>query len=165
MSKLSTCLWFDSNGEEAVKFYSSVFKGTKVLKIAKFGKNMPGTEGQVMTISFRMLGQNFLALNGGPSFKFTEAISLVVICKTQKEIDSYWKKLSADGGQTGQCGWLKDKFGLSWQVAPDMGKYLGNKSSGQLQAVMDVVMKSTKLDIKQIETAFKSAAPKKKKKK
>lgn len=158
MKKMSTCLWFDKNAEEAVKFYASIFKGTKILKVARYGKNMPGPEGQVMTVTFRMLGQDFMALNGGPIFKFNESVSLMVNCETQKEVDTYWKKLTASGGQESQCGWLKDKYGLSWQVVPSIvGKYVADKNPKKSQAVMEAIMKMRKLDIKQLQAAYKNA--------
>ncbi len=118
MQTITPFLWFDNQAEEAVKFYTSIFKNSKIKKIARYGEAGPGPKGSVMTIEYQLAGQEFLALNGGPHFKFTEAISLVVNCKTQAEVDYHWKKLSAAGGQEVQCGWLKDKYGLSWQIVP-----------------------------------------------
>lgn len=117
MQKITPFLWYDNNAEEAVSLYISVFKNSKITDITRYGDAGPGPKGSVMTIAFQLEGQDFIALNGGPMFKFTEAISLSVDCKTQQEVDELWEKLSA-GGQPGQCGWLKDKFGLSWQIVP-----------------------------------------------
>src|SRR5713226_9273584 len=117
MQKITPFLWFDNNAEEAMNFYTSVFKNSKIGRIVRYGDAGPGPKGTVMTASFELDGQEFVALNGGPQFKFSEAVSFVVNCETQDEVDTFWEKLSA-GGQKGQCGWLKDKFGLSWQVVP-----------------------------------------------
>src|SRR5437762_3730981 len=117
MQKITTFLWFDKQAEEAAKFYTSIFKSGKIKKVTHYNEALPDRAGQVMTVEFKLEGQDFVALNGGPEFKFTPAISLVVKCKTQKEVDRYWKKLSA-GGAESQCGWLTDKYGLSWQVVP-----------------------------------------------
>ena len=158
MPKITPFLWFDNNAEEAVKFYTSIFKKSKVLVVTRYGK--PGAaasgrpEGSAMTIAFELEGQKFVALNGGPYFKFTEAVSFVVNCKTQAEIDKFWKKLSA-GGKESQCGWLKDKFGLSWQIVPDnLGKILGSKDEAKTQRVMEALLKMQKLDIKTLQKAF-----------
>src|SRR5687767_4520429 len=117
MQKISPFLWFDDQAEEAANFYTSIFKNSKILNIARYGEVGPGPKGSVMTVAFQLDGQEFIALNGGPHFKFTEAISFVVNCKTQKEVDDLWEKLS-DGGEKVQCGWLKDKYGVSWQIVP-----------------------------------------------
>ena len=117
MEKITTCLWFDNNAEEAVDLYTSIFKNSKVLEVARYGEAGPGPEGSVLTMRFQLEDQEFMALNGGPQFKFTEAISLSVDCQSQKEVDELWEKLS-EGGSEDQCGWLKDKFGLSWQIVP-----------------------------------------------
>lgn len=154
MPKLTTCLWFDSEAEAAAKFYASVFKGTKIGAVSRYGEGAPGPKGKVMTVSFTMLGREFLGLNGGPIFKFTEAISLVVHCDTQKEIDAYWKKLTK-GGQESQCGWLKDKFGLSWQIVPkDIGKLMGGKNPEKSNRAMQAMLKMVKLDIKKLKAAY-----------
>jgi len=116
--KITPMLWFNDNAEEAVNFYTSLFPNSKILSIERYGAGGPGPEGSVMTASFQIAGQQFVALNGGPHFKFTEAISLVISCDSQEEVDRYWEKLTADGGEESQCGWLKDKYGLSWQVTP-----------------------------------------------
>ena len=116
--KITPMLWFNDNAEEAVNFYTSLFPNSKILSIERYGEAGPGPEGSVMTASFQLAGQQFVALNGGPHFKFTEAISWVIYCDSQAEVDHYWEKLTADGGEESQCGWLKDKYGLSWQVTP-----------------------------------------------
>jgi len=151
---ITPCLWFDANAEEAVKFYTSVFKNAKKGALTRYGEGAPLPKGTVLTISFKILGQEFLALNGGPQFKFTEAVSFIVNCKTQKEIDYYWEKLSAGGGQKSQCGWLKDKFGLSWQVAPSelLSKMLTDKK--RAGAVFQAIMPMKKLDIKTLKEAY-----------
>lgn len=116
--KITPMLWFDDKAEEAANFYTSVFPNAKILHVARYGEGAPAPEGSVMTASFQIAGQEFVALNGGPHFKFNEAISLVINCDSQEEVDRYWEKLIADGGEESQCGWLKDKYGLSWQVTP-----------------------------------------------
>ena len=116
--KITPMLWFNDNAEEAVNFYTSLFPNSKILSIERYGEAGPGPEGSVMTASFQLAGQQFVALNGGPHFKFTEAISWVIYCDSQEEVDHYWEKLTANGGEESQCGWLKDKYGLSWQVTP-----------------------------------------------
>jgi predicted 3-demethylubiquinone-9 3-methyltransferase (glyoxalase superfamily) len=153
--KISPCLWFNDNGEEAANFYVSIFQNSKIGKISRYGKNAPMPEGTALTVAFELEGQSFLALNGGPHFKFTEAVSFVVNCETQKEIDEFWKKLSA-GGQEQQCGWLKDKYGLSWQIVPAKLSQLldGNDPQGAGR-VMQALMKMVKLDIDVLEKAYK----------
>jgi predicted 3-demethylubiquinone-9 3-methyltransferase (glyoxalase superfamily) len=158
MQKITPCLWFDDKAEEAMRFYVSVFKNSKVGRIARYGE--AGAEisgrpkGTVMTVTFQLDGQEFMALNGGPLFKFTEAISFVVNCKTQKEIDELWEKLSA-GGEKGVCGWLKDKFGLSWQIVPTvLGEMMQDKDSEKTNRVMQVILQSKKLDIKRLKQAY-----------
>ena len=116
--KITPMLWFDDKAEEAANFYTSIFPNSKILSVARYGDGAPAPAGSVMTASFRIAGQEFVALNGGPHFKFNEAISLVINCDSQEEVDRYWEKLTADGGEESQCGWLKDKYGLSWQVTP-----------------------------------------------
>jgi predicted 3-demethylubiquinone-9 3-methyltransferase (glyoxalase superfamily) len=158
MQKITPCLWFDSNAEEAAKFYTSVFKDSKIGKISRYGKE--GHEihgkpaGSVLTVEFELNGQTFTALNGGPLFKFSEAISFQVYCSSQKEIDYYWEKLS-EGGAQGQCGWLKDKYGLSWQVVPTaLGKMLQDKNAEKSERVMKALLQMRKLDIKTLREAF-----------
>lgn len=150
MEKISTCLWFESNAEEAAKFYTSVFKNSKMGKITHYNgdsaKASGMQEGSVMTVTFELEGRNFMGLNGGPVFKFTEAISLMVSCDTQEEIDYYWEKLTSGGGEESMCGWLKDKYGLSWQIIPaDLADLM--KDPARAQRVMAEVLKMKKLDI------------------
>jgi predicted 3-demethylubiquinone-9 3-methyltransferase (glyoxalase superfamily) len=154
--KITPFLWFNDNAEEAVKLYSSIFKGCKTLAVTRYGDAGPGPKGSVMTIAFQLEGQDFTAINGGPHFQFTEAVSFVVNCETQQEIDDYWNKLTADGGKESMCGWLKDKFGLSWQIVPaGMGKYLSDKDPKRSQRVMAVVMKMKKPDLDALERAYR----------
>jgi len=151
-------LWFDDNAEEAVKFYVSIFKNSKIGRMTRYGeegaKVSGRPEGTVMTIAFQLEGQAFAALNGGPHFKFTEAISLVVNCKTQKEVDELWEKLS-EGGEEGQCGWLKDKYGLSWQIVPTvLSKMLQDKDPKKSERVMQALIQMRKFDIKRLKQAY-----------
>lgn len=151
--KITTFLWFDNNAEEAVKFYVSVFKNSKITGTALNGEEGPGSKGTPLTISFELDGQEFTALNGGPQFKFTEAMSQVVHCQTQEEVDYYWEKLSA-GGEKVECGWLKDKFGLFWQIVPDvLLELIQDKDQQKADRVMKAMMKMKKLDIKGLEQA------------
>lgn len=155
MSKITPFLWFDNQAEEAMNFYTSIFKNSKVGKVARYGDAGPGPKGSVMTASFQLEGQEFIALNGGPHFKFTEAVSFVVNCDTQEEIDYYWKKLTADGGQESQCGWLKDKFGLSWQIVPAvLSKLLSDTDAKRSQRVMQALMPMKKLVIEDLQNAY-----------
>jgi predicted 3-demethylubiquinone-9 3-methyltransferase (glyoxalase superfamily) len=156
MSKLKTFLWFDGQAEEAAKFYCSVFKNSKVGKVARYPEGTPGKPGSVMTVEFSIEGQDFVGLNGGPEFKFSEAVSLAISCENQRELDDYWNKLVAGGGKPIQCGWLKDKYGFSWQVVPkQMGSWASDpKVSGK---VMAAVMKMVKLDIATLERAAQGA--------
>lgn len=152
--KITTFLWFDNNAEEAAKFYVSVFKNSRILKTTRYPEGSPSPAGTVMTVEFELDGQEFIALNGGPHFKFTEAISLVVHCKTQQEVDYYWEKLTADGGQESQCGWLKDKYGLSWQITPDvLLNFWSEGDPAQAQRVMQAMLGMKKIIIKDIEAA------------
>jgi predicted 3-demethylubiquinone-9 3-methyltransferase (glyoxalase superfamily) len=157
---IKPCLWFDSNAEEAAKFYTSVFPKSKIGKIARYddesAKRMGRPQGSVLTVEFVLGGRPFFALNGGPVFKFTEAISFSVSCETQREVDYYWKKLSA-GGQESQCGWLKDKFGVSWQIVPSiLGKYLTDRDPEKAARVMHAMMQMGKLDIKKLKQAYQA---------
>jgi len=157
MQKITPFLGFNDDAEEAVKFYSSIFKNSKIRKIARYDKAGEKAAGQpagsVMTIEFEIEGQEFIALNGGPHFKFTEAVSFVVSCKTQSEVDYYWKKLSA-GGKEVQCGWLKDKFGLSWQIVPTiLGELMSDKDPAKSERVMEAMLKMVKLDINKLKAA------------
>jgi len=158
MQKITPFLWFDDQAEAAVRFYTSIFKNSKILNVARYtesGAKASGRKkGSVMTISFRLNGQDFTALNGGPIFKFTEAISFVVNCKTQAELDHVWKKLSA-GGRDIQCGWLKDKYGVSWQVVPEiLGKLMSSQDPTKSQRVMQAMLSMVKLDIKKLKAAY-----------
>lgn len=159
MLKITPCLWFDDKAEEAVNFYVSVFKNSKIGRVARYGeagaKVSGRPKGSVMTATFEIDGQEFMALNGGPHFKFSEAISFIVNCKTQKEIDELWEKLSA-GREKGVCGWLKDRYGLSWQIVPTvLGKMTQDKDSERTNRVMQAVLQMSKLDIKRLEQAFR----------
>ncbi len=155
MQKITPFLWFDNNAEEAINFYTSVFKNSKIINTARWGKAGPGPEGSLMTATIQLEGQDFMLLNAGPMFKFTEAISFFVNCKTQEEVDYYWEKLTADGGQESQCGWLKDKYGLSWQIVPDvLGSLLNGKDAGKSGKAMQAMMKMRKLDIAALQKAY-----------
>ena len=160
MQKISPCLWFDDNAEEAVKFYLSIFKNSKVGNVTRYGKEgyeiHKKKEGSVMTIDFEIEGQKFLALNGGPIFKFNEAISFQIYCDTQEEIDYYWEKLTEGGDKNAQvCGWLKDKFGVSWQVVPiALIKMLQDKDSKKTERVMKAMLQMKKLDIDALSKAY-----------
>ncbi|HEX6043661.1 MAG TPA: VOC family protein [Pyrinomonadaceae bacterium] len=151
--KITTFLWFDNNAEEAAKFYTSVFKNAKIVNTTHYGNSGAGPADRVMTVDFELDGQKFVALNGGPHFKFTEAISLMVNCDTQEEIDYFWEKL-AEGGQHVECGWLKDKFGLSWQIVPSaLPELLDGADQQKVDRVMQAVMKMKKLDIEEMKKA------------
>lgn len=155
MQKITPFLWFDSNAEAAVNHYLSIFENSKIGSILRCGDAGPGPKGSVLTIAFQLEGQEFIALNGGPVFKFNEAISLSVDCKTQTEVDELWEKLSA-GGEKGQCGWLKDKFGLSWQVVPSaLVEMLQDKDAAKSARVMAAMMHMNKIDIETLKRAFK----------
>ena len=162
MEKITPFLWFDNQAEEAVKFYTSIFKNSKVGSITRYdeaGAAASGqTKGSVMTASFNLNGQDFVALNGGPIFKFTEAISFVVNCETQEEVDHYWEKLSEGGDEKAQmCGWLKDKYGLSWQIVPTiLNKFLGDKDAKKTQRVMQAMLQMKKIDITGLKKAYDS---------
>ena len=154
MQKIMPCLWFDSQAEEAAKFYVSIFKNSKIGRISRYGEAGPGPKGSVMTVEFQLEGQDFIGLNGGPHFKFTEAISLSVDCKTQEEVDQLWEKLS-EGGEKVQCGWLKDKYGLSWQIVPGvLSEMLADPDPAKSRRVMESMLKMKKLDIKALERAY-----------
>ena len=153
MQKITPFLWFNDQAEEAANFYISVFKNSKLDDVVRNGENGPGPKGSALTASFTLDGQQFVALNGGPHFKFTEAVSFVISCQDQEEIDYYWQKLS-EGGEESRCGWLKDKYGLSWQVVPAaMGKLLSNPDPEKSKRTMQALMKMNKLDIAALENA------------
>lgn len=155
MQRISPCLWFDFNGEEAAKFYVKIFKRSKIVSISHYGEGEPGPKGKVMVVYFKLDGQDFIALNGGPQFPFTEAISLSIECKTQKEVDDYWRKLLRGGGKEVQCGWLKDKFGVSWQIVPEMLPRLSrSKNKKKVASLRQAMLKMVKLDIKKLQQAF-----------
>jgi|SRR5579872_418212 len=154
MQKITTFLWFDDKAEEAAKFYVSLFRNSKLGTVARYPDGGPGPKGAVMTVNFQLEGQEFIALNGGPLFKFTEAISLFVNCETQKEVDDLWEKLSA-GGAKSRCGWLKDKYGLSWQIIPTaLGKLMGDKDPAKSSRVMQAMLQMDKLDIQGLQRAY-----------
>ena len=154
MLKISPFLWFDTQAEEAAKFYTSIFKNSKIVKIARYGEAGPGPKDSVMTVAFTLDGQEFTALNGGPHFKFTEAISFIVSCSTQEEVDTYWEKL-VEGGKESQCGWLKDKFGLSWQIIPTaLGEMLSDADQKKAKRVMEAMLKMKKIDIAALKKAY-----------
>lgn len=154
MKKITPFLWFDNQAEEAMNLYVSIFKNSKVLSVTRYGEAGPGPEGSVMTAAFQLDGQEFIALNGGPHFKFTEAISFSVNCETQEEVDELWEKLS-EGGEKGRCGWLKDKYGLSWQVNPTvLGEMLQDKDPAKAKRVMEAMLQMDKIDIKTLKQAY-----------
>jgi predicted 3-demethylubiquinone-9 3-methyltransferase (glyoxalase superfamily) len=156
--KITPFLWFDGKAEEAANFYVSVFRNSKILKIARYGEAGPGPKGSVMTVVFSLDGQEFIALNGGPNFKFTEAISFSVDCKTQAEVDEFWEKLSA-GGEQGPCGWLKDKYGLSWQVNPSvLGEMMTDPDPAKSKRVMEAMLQMKKIDIAGLRRAYEAGA-------
>jgi predicted 3-demethylubiquinone-9 3-methyltransferase (glyoxalase superfamily) len=158
MPKITPFLWFDNNAEEAMQFYTSIFKNSKISDVTRYGDAGPGPKGSVMSATFELEGQKFMALNGGPHFKFTEAISLFVSVDTQHEVDELWEKLSA-GGQKSRCGWLKDKFGLSWQIIPKaLGELLGDKDPRKSQSVMHAMLQMHKIDIARLKEAYAQAA-------
>ena len=157
--KITPFLWFNNQAEQAVKFYTSIFKNSRIGKISRYNKAAEKVSGRkagsVMTVEFQLEGLDFVALNGGPLFKFTEAISFVVSCKDQKEVDYFWRKLSA-GGKEIQCGWLKDKYGLAWQIVPTaLGELLSSKDSVKSRRVMEAMLKMVKLDVRKLQAAAK----------
>ncbi len=154
MPKITPFLWFDHEAEEAAKFYVSVFKNSRITSLNRYGEGAPMPKGSIMTVAFELDGREFIALNGGPLFKFTEAISLSVACSTQEEVDDYWQKLT-EGGQEVQCGWLKDKYGLSWQVTPTiLGKLLADPDPQKSKRVMQAMLKMKKIVIADLQRAY-----------
>jgi predicted 3-demethylubiquinone-9 3-methyltransferase (glyoxalase superfamily) len=157
MQKITPCLWFDTEGEEAARFYTSVFPNSRIVEIARYGSAGPRPEGMVMTVSFELDGHSFVALNGGPEFTFSEAISLQVDCETQEEVDMFWTKLS-EGGEEGPCGWLKDRFGLSWQIVPTvLPRLLADPDREKSQRVMAAMLNMKKIEIDELERAAAAA--------
>ena len=157
MQKISPFLWFDSQAEEAANFYVSLFDDAEITNVATYPEGTPGPAGQVMTVSFRLAGQEFTALNGGPEFTFTEAVSFYVRCKDQDEVDHFWTQLT-EGGEESQCGWLKDRFGLSWQIVPDrLGELLSDPDPARSQAAMQAMLQMSKIEIKTLEDAANAA--------
>ncbi|MEV1247414.1 VOC family protein [Nonomuraea sp. NPDC050022] len=153
MQKITTFLWFDNQAEEAAAFYTSLFEDSRILEVQRYGDAGPGPAGTAMTVSFELAGQRFVALNGGPEFAFTEAISLYVDCASQEEVDELWAKLT-EGGSESQCGWLKDRWGLSWQIVPKvLPELLGNPDPAKAQQVMKAMLGMRKIDIKALEEA------------
>jgi len=154
MQKITPFLWFDNQAEEAANFYVSVFKNSKIVNVSRYGDAGPGPSGTAMSVTFELAGQPFIALNGGPQFNFTEAISFLINCKTQREVDALWKTLSA-GGEKSRCGWLKDKYGLSWQVIPTaLGEMLRDKNRKKSQRVMQAMLQMEKIDIARLKQAY-----------
>jgi predicted 3-demethylubiquinone-9 3-methyltransferase (glyoxalase superfamily) len=158
MQKITPFLWFDNNAEEAAKFYTSIFKNSKIIDIAHYRESAAAASGSpkgtVMIVSFDLEGQQFMALNGGPVFKFSPAISFLVNCETQEEVDDLWKRLS-EGGEQDQCGWLKDKFGMSWQIVPNvLGEMLQDKDAKKSERVMEALLQMKKIDIQDLRKAY-----------
>jgi predicted 3-demethylubiquinone-9 3-methyltransferase (glyoxalase superfamily) len=153
MNEITPCLWFDTEGEDAAKFYTSVFPNSRIVDVARYGEAGPRPAGTVMTVTFELNGTKFVALNGGPDFTFSEAISFQVSCRNQEEVDTFWSKLSA-GGEEGPCGWLKDKFGLSWQIIPNaLPELLSDPDREKSQRVMEAMLKMKKIEIRTLEEA------------
>ena len=156
--RISPCLWFDGQAEEAANFYVSIFNNSRITAVSRYGEAGPGPKGSVMVIGFELDGQTFTALNGGPAFKFTEAISMIVHCETQAEVDDYWEKLSV-GGQPGRCAWLKDKFGVSWQIVPTaLVELLRDKDVAKSARVMQAMFGMTKINIAGLRRAYEGKA-------
>ena len=156
MQKITPFLWFDSQAEEAATFYTSLFKNSRITGISRYGEAGPGPKGSVMMVNFELDGQSFMALNGGPIFKFTPAISLFVNCETQEEVDSLWENLSA-GGEKSRCGWLTDKYGVTWQIIPTiLGKLMGDPEQKKAGQVMKAMLQMDKIDIKRLEEAYRA---------
>jgi predicted 3-demethylubiquinone-9 3-methyltransferase (glyoxalase superfamily) len=157
MQKITPFLWYDGRAEEAINFYVSIFKNSKIIHMSRYPEGDHPFAGKVISGVFEIEGQTYYALNGGPQFKFTEAISFFVDCKTQEEVDDLWERLS-EGGSKSQCGWLKDKFGLSWQIVPSLlSKLMGDKNPAKAQSVMQAMMKMTKLDMALLQEAYDNA--------
>jgi predicted 3-demethylubiquinone-9 3-methyltransferase (glyoxalase superfamily) len=156
VQKITPFLWFDNNAEEAANLYVSLLPDSKILSVSRYGEAGPGPKGSVMTVEFQLAGLRVMALNGGPHFKLTEAFSLMVNCESQEEIDRLWGKLTSDGGQESQCGWLKDKYGLSWQIIPSrFNQMMQDKDPQRSQRVMQAMLKMKKFDIARLEEAYR----------
>ena len=154
MQKITPFLWFDHHAEEAANLYVSIFKNSRIVNVSRWGEGGPVPKGAVMSVTFELNGQEFMALNGGPTFSFSPAISFFVKCETQQEVDEFWEKLSA-GGKKERCGWLKDKFGISWQIIPNtLGKYLQDKDPAKSKRVMHAMMQMDKIDIQGLRQAY-----------
>ena len=154
MQRIMPCLWFDDQGDQAARFYTSIFKNSRIDTVSHYGEGGPRPKGSVLTVKFRLDGQEFLALNGGPQFKFTEAVSFIVSCETQEDVDRLWEKLSEGGAQV-QCGWLKDRYGLSWQIVPTiLGELIGDPDPARANRVLQAMMGMKKLDIKGLQEAY-----------
>jgi predicted 3-demethylubiquinone-9 3-methyltransferase (glyoxalase superfamily) len=157
VKKIRPFLWFDDKAEEAAKFYTSIFKNSKIHNVSRYGDAGPGSEGSVMSVTFELEGQEFMALNGGPIYHFTPAISFFVDCKTQQEVDDLWNRLS-EGGEKSRCGWLSDKYGLSWQIIPSaLGELMGDDDENKSSAVMKAMLEMDKIDIKGLQEAYDKA--------
>jgi predicted 3-demethylubiquinone-9 3-methyltransferase (glyoxalase superfamily) len=157
MQKITPFLWFDGEAEEAARFYASIFENSKIQSITRYGDAGPGKKGTVMSAAFQIEGQNFIAINGGPQFRFSPAVSFLVSCETQQEVDKLWEKLS-EGGEKQRCGWLKDKFGLSWQIVPSLlGEMLRDKDAEKSRRVMEAMLQMDKIDIAILQRAYEQA--------
>ncbi|CAD6519224.1 VOC family protein [Paraburkholderia sabiae] len=155
MDKIATCLWFDGNAEEAVQFYTGIFKNSSIGDVTRYGDSVPSKAGEVLTITFHLEDREFVALNGGPQYTFSPAISMFVKCETQEEVDTLWDKLLEGGGSPVQCGWLTDRYGMSWQIVPTvMMKFLTGKDPAKTKRAMDAMMQMVKLDIAKLEAAY-----------
>jgi predicted 3-demethylubiquinone-9 3-methyltransferase (glyoxalase superfamily) len=155
---ITPCLWFDTEGEDAATFYTSIFPNSRIVEVARYGEAGPRDAGTVMTVVFELDGQRFLALNGGPEFTFSEAISFQVDCSSQEEVDRYWSALTANGGEEGPCGWLKDRFGLSWQIVPEaLMQMLQDHKSGDSQAAFQAMLQMKKLDVAELQRAYRGS--------
>ncbi len=155
MQKIKPCLWFDNNAEEAMNFYTSVFKDSRVVEVNRMPEGAPGPAGGVITGTFVIGGQEFMVLNGGPEFKFNEAVSIFVDCADQAEVDHYWERLTEDGGEESMCGWLKDKFGLSWQIIPKaLGELMGDPDPDKAGRVMQAMLQMQKIDVSKLQAAY-----------
>lgn len=158
IQKITPFLWFDHQAEEAAAFYASIFPNSRVGKVTRYSEAGPGPKGTAMTVEFSLEGQEFIALNGGPHFKFTEAVSFVVNCETQDEVDAYWSKLTAGGGAESHCGWVKDRYGLSWQIVPTLlHKLVGGPEPAKAQAAMKAMLGMKKLDTRELQRAYDNA--------